>query len=288
MIRVLAKRSTNAGDQQRLLNCLANTRIVPSRDGTLVKASCYYDPEHVVFNTLLSADMFPPEPFNTKEWLLFLKSIGLIHEVSQDLFTTFAMDVAREGKLQPTEMTYNKSKVLVTHLFSRNGVVEEGLLEVICNIRFVATDPVKPQLRAIQRPYGERGDGQTSYIPFKGSVLSKHAEIAWTTAALLPYWANPRKYQYLMTAPGWRSTSDYCNAIVSYLGILAEPTVDLVIFHCQNVSLQLEKDNDSDLSSEQLTTRVSVMTNIYRFLQAKAIQSSIAKTTIEAHKLHFG
>ena len=279
--RVLAKRSTNADDQQRLLNCLANTRIVPSRDGTLVKASCYYDPEHVVFNTLLSADMFPPEPFNTKEWLLFLKSIGLIHEVSQDLFTTFAMDVAHEGKLQPTEMTYNKSKVLVTHLFSRNGVVEEGLLKVICNIRFVATDPVKPQLRAIQRPYDERGDGQTSYIPFKGSVLSKHAEIAWTTAALLPYWANPRKYQYLMTAPGWRSTSDYCNAIVSYLGILAEPTVDLVIFHCQNVSLQLEKDNDSDLSPEQLTTRVSVMTNIYRFLKAKAIQSNIAKQRLK-------
>ena len=235
-------------DKRRLLNCLTNTGIVPSSDDTLVKVSCYYDPEHVVFKTMLSEDMFPPKPFNTKEWLPFLKTIGLIHEVSRDLFMKFSMDVAREGATQRTEKTDKKSKVLVAHLFSRKDVVEEGLLEAICDIRFVATDPVKPELCAMHPPYGQSDYGQTPYIPFKGSVLAKHAEIVWTTASLLPKWANPKKYHFQMNASVWRSENDYCNAIVSHLRTLAEPTVDLVTFHCQNVSFELEKDNESDLS----------------------------------------
>ena len=126
--------------------------------------------------------------------------------------------------------------------------MEEGLLEAICDIRFVATDPVKPELCAMHPPYGQSDYGQTPYIPFKGSVLAKHAEIVWTTASLLPKWANPKKYHFQMNASVWRSENDYCNAIVSHLRTLAEPTVDLVTFHCQNVSFELEKDNESDLS----------------------------------------
>ena len=275
--RILNQVFANEDDKQRLLYCLETTNIIPSTDGTLVKANCYYDPENEVFKALLSDDLFPPEPFNSEEWLPFLKRIGLIHKISQDLFKMFALKIANEAVTQPTENTELKSKVLVAHLFKRNNVVDEGLLEAICDIKFVPSDPVKPNLRAIYRPYGERNDGKPTYISFRGSVLAEHAKIVWTTASLLPQWANPKEYQYLMHAPDCKNTNHYCNAAMTKLGILAEPTVILVTSHCQIVSIHLEKENDRDLTDDQITTRMSVMMKMYNFLKAKATSSSFAK-----------
>ena len=275
--RILTQISAEEDDKQRLLYCLKTTNIIPSSDGTLVKANCYYDPENEVFKALLSDDMFPPEPFNSEEWLPFLKRIGLIYEISQDLFKMFVLKIANEAVTQPTENTELKSKVLVAHLFKRNNVVEEGLLQAICDIKFVPSDPVKPNLRAIYRPYGERDDGKPTYISFRGSVVEKYAKIVWTTASLLPQWASPREYQYLMHALHWSNMDHYCYAAMEKLGILAEPTVKLVTSHCQTVSIHLEKENDRDLNADQITTRMSVMMKIYRFLKAKATSSSFAK-----------
>ncbi|CAH3193171.1 unnamed protein product [Porites evermanni] len=268
-------------DKQRLLSCLENAEIIPSSRGNLVKASSFYDPEHEVFKCMLSDDMFPPEPFNAREWLPFLKTIGLIHEVSQDLFKTFALKIAHEGNTQPTKETEDKSKVLVVHLLRRNKVVDEGLLQAIRDIRFVPSAPVKQNLQAIHRPYCKRDDGKATYISFRGSVLAKHAEIVWTTAGLLPQWANPKEYQYLMHAPDWRNSEHYCNAITAQLGILAEPTVELVTSHCQNVSFQLEKENDLDLTDEQIMRRMKIMLKIYRFLEVKATSDSFARDQLK-------
>ena len=275
--RILNQVFAKEYDKQRLLYCLETTNIIPSSDGTLVRANCYYDPENEVFKALLPDELFPPEPYNSEEWLPFLKRIGLIHEISQDLFKMFALKIANEAATQPTENTELKSKVLVAHLFKRSNVVEEGLLEAICDIKFVPSDPVNPNLRAIYRPYGERNDGKPTYISFRGSVVAKHAKIVWTTAPLLPQWANPREYQYLMHALNWSNMDHYCYAAMEKLGILAEPTVTLVTSHCQIVSIHLEKENDRDLTADQMTTRMSVMMKIYRFLKAKATSSAFAK-----------
>ena len=273
-ISILPMRTINT---QKLLDCLRNTAVITSKDGTLKKASSYYEPHNDVFSIMLPEDMFPPEPYNTQEWLQFLKNIGLVCNVSTDLFKTFAAEVAREGAIQRTARTDQKSKVLVMHLLRRESVVEEGLLHAICDVRFVVAEIVEGELRDIYRQFGEGRDGQTPYIAFKGSLLQEHSKIAWTTAALLPQWANPREYQCQMRAPGWRSTGDYCNAILASLEVLVEPTVDLVTFHCQNVSFQSAKENDLVHSPDQRLTRTSVMSNIYEFLQARAVSSTVAK-----------
>ena len=80
-----------------------------------------------------------------------------------------------------------------------------------------------------------------------------------------------------MHAPDWKNTNHYCNAAMTKLGILAEPTVILVTSHCQIVSIHLEKENDRDLTDDQITTRMSVMMKMYNFLKAKATSSSFAK-----------
>ena len=278
---ILLTPSTSKSDKQRLLACLRSTAVVTSKDGSLKRASSYYDPDNDVFKIMLSEDMFPPEPFIEPEWLSFLKEIGLICEVSQDLFKTFATDLAREGATQRTEITDRKSEVLVMHLFRREKVVEEGLLHAICDVRFVVAETVEQELRDIYRQFGAGRDGQTPYIAFKGSLLAEHSKIAWTTTALLPYRANPRAYQYQMKASGWRSTSDYCNAILANLQVLVEPTVDLVTFHCQNVSFHLEKENDEPSSYDQQRTRTSVMSRIYTFLQERAVSNTVTKERLQ-------
>jgi len=268
-------------DTQKLLDCLRNTAVITSKEGTLKKASSCYDPHNGVFSIMLPEDKFPPEPYNTQEWLQFLKSIGLTCKVSADHFKTFATEVAREGAIHRTAITDKKSQVLVTHLFSREGVVDEGLLHAICDVRFVVAETVGKEFRDIYRQFGEGRDGETPYIAFKGSLLAEHSKIAWTTAALLPCWANPKEYRYQIRAPGWLSTGDYCNAILANLQVLVEPTVDLVTFHCQNVSCQLEKENDVEQSDDQLLTRMSVMSDIYQFLQAKAISNTVARDRLQ-------
>ena len=274
---------TSENDKERLLTCLKNTAIVTSEDGSLKKASSYYYPHNDVFKIMLSEDKFPPEPFNKYKWLSFLKKIGLNCEVSHDLFKKFATEVAREGATQRTVKTDKKSEALVKHLFSREDVVKEGLLQEVCEIRFVASDPVRQELRNICGPFGGGRDGQAPYISFKGSVLAKHTKIVWTTAAVLPNWANPRSYQCNIAVPkDWKCASDVCNAILFQLQILTEPTVDMVIFHCQNVSCQLAKENDvTPRPDQQLQVRTSVMSNIYRFLQREAVSSTIAKERLQ-------
>ena len=72
----------------------------------------------------------------------------------------------------------------------------------------------------------------------------------------------------------------YCNAVMAKLGILLEPTVRLVTSHCQIVSIHLEKENDGELTVDQMTTRMSVMMKIYRFLEAKATSCLFAKNQL--------
>ena len=267
--------------KQRLLGCLSETAFIPFTDGSLKRASFYYEPGHEVFRALLPKNMLPPEPFNKPDWLQFLRKIGLTCDVSKDLFLKFAIEIEREGATQKNDVTYTKSKVLVKHLFCRENLVEEGFLHSVCHIRFIATDPVGAELRAIHPQFGEGRNGQLPYIAFKGSVLPEHGKAAWTTASILPRWANPREYVYLMKFKGWKNERAFCNAVISYLQILTEPTINQVVFHCQNVCFQLAEENDMETTLDQKVTRTSVMRSIYSFLQKNAPSSNFAKERLD-------
>ena len=260
---VLPRLSKKIDEKKILIDRLKKTEIVPANDGTLKAAFCYYDPENIIFKLMLSEDDFPPDPFNTSEWLDFLKTIGMIHDISQELFKTFANEVAREGLTLSAQSTGKKSSALVAHLFQRDKVVESGLLQAVSGIKFVATS-VSPELSSIHRQF------DAPYIAFRGSALAEHTNIVWTTASLLPDWANPWNYLY-------GSEDGYCKAILFQLQVITVPTVEMVTCHCQNLCFQLVKENGNDLSSKQLSTRMLVMTEIYTFLQKNAISSTTAK-----------
>ena len=267
------------GDQQRLLDCLRNTPVIPSVDGTLKTASCFYDPRIDVFRKMLSESMFPSKPFNSAEWLQLLRRIGLVHEVTKNNFKRFATEVAEEAASAPDDNTYTKSKVLVNHLIHRHNVVAEGLLQSICDIRFVAGDPVREPLQALFAPFGGVVGRQIPFFAFKDAVPSEHEEIVWTKAHLLPRWANPRCRLHELNSPPRVSMGQYCASFVAQLQILEKPPVDLVVDHCQNICVYLA--NNSVEMTERCHTIMAVMEHIYTFLLTKPIVNSDAKTILE-------
>ena len=276
---ILDEFKTEDGDQKRLLECLRNTPLVPSADGSLKTASCFYDPRIDVFRIMLSESMFPSKPLNSPEWLMFLRRIGLVHEVTKNTFKRFATELAHEAASAPDDSTYKKSKVLVNHLIHRQNVVAEGLLPSICDIRFVAGDPVREPLQALFPAFGGVVGHQIPFFAFKEAVSPEHAEIVWTKAHLLPKWANPRCRLHDLNSPPRVSKVQYCDSFVAQLQILEKPPVDLVVGHCQNICVFLA--SNSLEMAQRCHTIMAVMERIYTFLLTNPIMHSDAKKVLE-------
>ena len=274
---LLPSTSANKEDEYRVLNRLRSSEIITTKGGDLKRASYFYDPCNDIFKAMLTGEMFPPEPFKSKGWLSFLRRIGMVCEISPDHFKKFAKEVALEAATQRSGKTDEKSKLLVSHLLSRSEVLGHGLLQSICGIRFLLSEPVSPDLLALHGQYGERKDGQSPYIAFEDSVVSDHAEIVWTTAHLLPRWADPR-FVLEVKAP-WNLTRD---AILACLKVASEPALDLVTSHCRNLSNRLVTENGSEVSEEQCLRRQSVMKSIYKFLQDKATTNHDVKEVLHS------
>ena len=269
---ILSNISTTEDEERRLLDCLRKTPVIPSADGTLKTASSFYDPHVDVFGAMLPSTNFPPEPFTSLEWLTFLRTIGLVREVSQDLFKGFAREIAHEAGTGPTSDTRKKSQVLVKHLIKRPDVVAEGLLPAICDIPFVAGEPVRKPLRDLCQPYQAREDG--SFFAFRGTVPVDSAEVVWTRAHLLPKWADPTCQRHQLSC----STNQYCNNFIAQLQIMKTPSVDVVVDHCQTICTSLENKSERESSSHQQNiTKVVVMEHIYAFLQTNATTDNGAK-----------
>jgi len=277
---ILVNYAASEHDKLGLLHCLRSLEVITTEDGTVKKAICFYDPCNVVFKAVLPENKFPPEPFNSVEWLQFMKKIGMVCEVSCNDFKSFANDVAYEAATQLTAKTDEKSKVLISHLFSRPQILSEGLLQEVSGIRFVVSYPVRKDLLELHTQYSEREDGHTPYISFKDSVLSDHAEIVWTTAYLLPQWADPRSRFDIRVPSNW-TRSDFSSSVLSQLNVLSEPTLELVTSHCVKISHRLANKEDSNVPEKQSSTRKLVMKNVYKFLQEKGSSSSDVKERLQ-------
>ena len=257
-------------EKERLLEILKCTPLIPSKNGTLKKASCVYDPNNDVFKVMLSCD-FPSEPFDSPEWISFLRQVGLVSEVSSVDFKRFAKEVEHEALTAQTEKTHEKSRTLVDHLISRHNVVGEGLLNAIRDIAFVVADPVAHQLQQLYPPFKQKQGDQVPYIPFKGAVFADYEEIVWTQAHLLPTWANPEFRRYQLDPPPLASVYKYCDAFVSQLQIPKKPPIDIVVRHCEVLCHHLENLRKCKLDlSEHRCQIMNVMEQIYKFLQDNA------------------
>ena len=269
-------------DKERLLDCLKRVEFIPTNDGRIMSASSFYDPHDEVFKLLLSGDKFPPKSYTSEEWLPFLKEVGLVHKVSPDLFRRFATQVAHEAATARTEMTKEKSKALVNHLFSRPNVVNEGLLQVVCDIPFVAGHPLREQLLEIFPPFANRKDSEAPFISYRGAVCAAYEEVTWTKAFVLPKWADPACHQEKLGCSDDTRTNNLCKLFAHRLGIVTKPSVHLVVGHCINICRYLQGNSKGErISSERCQTISGVMKRIYAFLQRDAIENGVAKNRLQ-------
>ena len=266
-------------EKKQLVNSLKRTEIIPARDGCWKTASNFYDPRNEVFRAMLSKDSFPPEPFNSGEWLSFFEKVGLIKDVSEDDFVNFANQVAREADSERTKETFQKSHALVQHLFSRPNVVGEGLLHRVCDIPFVVADPVEESLEELCTPFWVRQGAQIPFIAFKDAVFNEFEKIVWTKAHLLPESADPRKHRHkLSIGCNHRKVDRYLQAFLTQLCVRMKPSVGLVISHCQTVTAR------RNITADQSPVITRVMESIYAFLQENAIKDHEAKVLLETSR----
>ena len=269
-------------DEERLLHYLKRVEFIPTKDGKLMTASSFFDPRNDVFKLLLSDDKFPPESYTSDEWLSFLKEIGLVHKVSSDHFQIFAKEVAHEAATVRTDNTRKKSQILVKHLFSRENVAHEGLLQIVRDIPFVAADPVREPLQDICPPFVKKKDGRTPFVAYEGAVCTKHDDIVWTKVPLLPKWADPTRNRGMLCYPPEVRIDHYRNSVVAQLQIVEEPSVDVVVDHCLTVCSHIQSSsNRNSVSVEQCQALIAVMNRIYTFLQRHAIKNSVAKKRLQ-------
>ena len=177
-----------------------------------------------------------------------------------------------------TSKTIQKSQTLVKHLMHLHDVVGEGILPAVSSIPFVASESPRKALQDICQPFQGTTDDQSLFIAFKVAVSSEYAEIVWTQAPLLPRWADPRFCRFELDVPRGIYREQYCNDFTAQLQILAKPTVELVVRHCQAVCFLHENKNDNEDSSlEQRATKTGVMERIYQFLKIQPIAASEAQ-----------
>lgn len=155
-------------------------------------------------------------------------------------------------------------------------MVGEGLLNRVCDISFLAADPVDESLEELCRPSGARQGWEIPFIAFKDSVFNEYENIVWTKAHLLPESADPRKHRYELSAGcNHRKVDPYLREFLTQLCLRTKPSVGLVISHCQTVS------GRRNITADQCPVITRVMESIYAFLQENAIQNHEAKVMLQ-------
>jgi len=257
---------------------LSELAFLPLDDGRFHRASEFFDPHHPVFKVMMKGDTtaFPAAPFSDHGWLEFLRLAGMQAEISSSTLVEFAQRIADRAKSAATPQLLVQSRTLVTHLFQLKDLPLLDLLDKVSNIPFIPQTKVSSQLTRIHPPFsGSRDD--PPFITFSEGVPDQHEMLVWTSAYLLPEWANPFKLtdrDVSLTAANDDDVrcqlNDYRQRIAEHLGVSEHPPVNTVIDHIQNVcGVTLGRwDEAHELHSY---VKTEVMSAMYKFLQSQLV-----------------
>ena len=162
-----------------LLDAMKTLRFL-RRGGDLLLAKDFYDPYYPVFRVMLPQYLLPQKPYSDSSWIDILRRIGLVQEISPDMFLKFAIEVS---KLKDVEKIKKKSSVLLQHL--AGDVKLRGnltLLKKISVVKFIVSDGTMENLADISPPKCIKG----CLIGFKDSQLKDNMYLSWTTSIHIP------------------------------------------------------------------------------------------------------
>ena len=270
----------SGSDRATVLAALRELDFVARPDGSYCFPEMLCDPYHAVFKQMLAKDdvAFPAPPFNEYKWLELLRLVGLQTDVSAESFVQFARSIANEvATCGPSETTFEKSRTLVVYLLRMKDLISRSVLDSIADIRFIPAARGSSILQKIHPPFHEQksdGDGGVvpEYITFREGMLERFESLVWTSAHLLPEWANPYRFceSDMGTTYDGMTAAEYWRAVASMLNIVEKPPVRVVIEHVLNLCSQGQKSSSESHSDDVKTfMRADVMKKIYRYLQSE-------------------
>ena len=263
-----------------LIDMLMELRFIPGPDKKLQRACYFYNPNHAVFRAIKNEESFPPAEFREMGWLDFLEKIGMVNDVTVDMFLEFANTVAADATQDPgNKNTARQSKVLVEFLIDelRNQGSEwheQNFIRKISMINFIVPHRVEKCLTKLHSQFRERKiDGELLYARYRDSFISSKIvdQLTWSSSVIIPAWAEPK-----------HPTSDIKNSLMMSLGVSKTPTLDAVLDHLVSFSQCMEQKVDREMPRSDLL--FGVLRNIYNFLNDRKSEHEAMRKRLDTVK----
>ena len=271
----------------KLISALKEVCIFEGDDHIVQCASEFCDPKCKLFLEMLPDDQFPPmlkteegnvslmtrwtreqwltfcastdesraEGWSNKDWLIFLRKIGLVEHPTPDRLVNFAQQVKKDADRCDLEHVTRRAKTIIKELYEMK---EENISIPWCDIRSISFIPqaeVSAELHAIHPQCGARHGNKVSLIPFQGSIGDEHENLVWTCMTILPSWSLPC-HSLDMDERDTKSC-------MQQLGISSEPNVRQVLNHVKNIVHSINTGNDQ--TEERLMMVGDIFRNIYGY-----------------------
>ena len=221
----------------QLVHVLHQTPFIKGPDGTLCKASDFFSPDCKVFEVMMPQDSFPPPPYDSWEWKAFLKTAGLVCEVSEEMFLIFARQVQQAGRSPVSEKVKQQSQELVRCLKSSRLLRGHWFLGQLKDVTFLVPlsqselrhgDLLQSVHPVFQPP--------SPLVSFSEGFLPDWQFLVWTSGCVLSKDADAATYSH------WET---YMHELI---GFRTQPPRDLVVKHVQNVCQSLGRKGKGDTS----------------------------------------
>ncbi|XP_033639906.1 sacsin-like [Asterias rubens] len=189
-------------ERRDIIHSLTDIPCIPDKDreGCFLTAACFYDPSVTIFSKCVSPSKLLPESMKEVEKLL--KEIGLVHKVTQEMFIEFAKNVETKARgiseKEDLKALQVISELLITLIgdslsgYSRDFIVDGEFLLKISNIQFIASFEIDKQYVEIYPTFpgtGIQNKFRRPFICFRQAVPYRHKKCVWSTAMLLPPYA---------------------------------------------------------------------------------------------------
>ena len=237
---------------EALLFVMKQLPFIPDNSGVLRPANEFYDPDIDVFRTFVPKEKFPPKPFDSKQWKVFLKKVGLQHEVTEDHFLQYARQLEQESQNVPNSTSdqgkeiLRKSSILVSHFFKNEELRKSPFLSQVSIIKFVPAAKIKKLCLDIHPSHTK-----SILTCFNGSVAASHKDLVWSSASVIASSAFPYRRDDL----------------VNKLKLHKNPPPELVISHVKNISNQFRATRNVEIASPLRPILLDVMTEIYGYFK---------------------
>ncbi|XP_015275018.1 PREDICTED: sacsin-like [Gekko japonicus] len=226
--------------------------FIRDKQGVLRPASYFYDSSVVLFQKLGLDSRFVPDKFYKTVWsgdesevIRFLKDVGLRHEVTEDDFLKFAVQIQNEA-LKDGAMSGelpNKREALLLHLLKQKSEsLTDAFLDQLSQLRFLAPHPIRADLHNLHSPFVS---SNTPVAPQGALCTWEKTELAWTSVVIL----HPI-----------RSMDDNTKAILERLRVQCTLSAQLVLKNLSNVC------RAECSTQETRKTRAAVLQLMYGYL----------------------